>query len=140
MADVNFYVTARAPEEKLRELATQAAQEIQHEWEELTLITYHESGHPPNTWAPLKKSTLRRKKYIVEDPNWMLLRTGRMISSNRFQIVQGNSSVTVFATNTAPYWQYHELGTSRIPKRQQLNPELYKDEFEKIFKKYFPEG
>lgn len=137
MVNATFHADTRHLEDQIEIIATRAAYEIRHLWQELAEASYPERGHPPGSWPPLKESTIRRKKNILEDPSWMLIRTGRMISSNVFEIIHGTGYVTVTATNTAPYWKFHELGTRHVPQRQQLNPELYEKEFLRALEKHF---
>ena len=59
-------------------------------------------------WAPLKPSTIAMKGHAQ-----ILVDTGRMRNSFRFR---SSRSLLVF-NNTTPYLQFHQFGTSKMPRR-----------------------
>jgi phage gpG-like protein len=67
-------------------------------------------------WASLKPSTVRDKSKKGFGSKPILQRTGRMKASTRVQ----RSLNRVSITNTSPYFQYHQQGTSKMVARPPL--------------------
>ena len=69
-----------------------------------------------HTWPPLKPRTIAEKKRLGY-PSTPLVRTGALRKQIRHPKVtykNGNIDVTIAQPE---YWQYHQTGTARMPKR-----------------------
>ena len=68
-------------------------------------------------WAQLSPATqVYKSKHFGAYASLPLMATGKMRSSFRSQA----SSMSLTISNTAPYFKYHQLGTSKLPRRRML--------------------
>ena len=68
-------------------------------------------------WAQLSPATQAYKsKHFSAYASLPLVATGKMRSSFRSQA----SSMSLTISNSAPYFKYHQLGTSKLPRRRML--------------------
>ena len=71
-------------------------------------------------WAQLSPATQAYKSmHFAAYASLPLVATGKMRSSFRSQA----TAMSLTIDNTAPYFQYHQLGTSKLPRRRMLGPD-----------------